>query len=813
MEGWFSDLRFALRRLRRDRTFTLAAVAMLALAIGLNVTVFAIMDAMLFRGFPLVRQNHRLVYLQERSRTGICCISYRDFEDWRAQARTFEAMAFVGERRISLSEGPGRSIDTMAFLVSSNAFGLLGVPPLLGRDFTAADEQPGAAPVAILNYRFWDSHFGKRADIVGLTVRINREPATIVGVMQQRFDFPTQEDVWMPVTRTAAYARRGLTPEGFTAVGRLRTGVRLEEARAELETINRRLETEYPATNRGLVPTMAMHAEMNSGPDAPTIWGSLWAAACLVLLIACANLAQLTLVRTMGRWREFATRMALGASRARMIRQVLVESALLAAAAGAIGWSIATWSVRVWALTTASRYQVLDYSVDARTLAYLLAVTIAAAILSSLAPIGRIVHLGIGGAFGGDARGVTHGGRGRRLAMALVAGQMTLAIVLLSGTGVLVRSLLTIVRADTGVRDPDHVLVGRIRLPSERYPAAAAQLTYFDQLETRLRSIPGVEDVAVATTLPVNGVNARTFEIEGAASPLDDERSAQVMSAGAAYFRVVGAPPIAGREFDDGDRTNSAKVAVVNQSFVARFWPGEEPLGRRLRLTNAGGPGEWRTVVGVVPNIMQGDGTRQRFRPLIYVPFRQDPIGRAFFLARTRVPPDQVAPAVRADVQAIDPGVGLEGFMTLKASFAFDRDRMDAEHSELGKHAAVAPVFAATALLLAAIGLVAVIAHSVSQRTREIGVRMAIGAAAADVSRMIVREGMLPVAIGMAIGLAASPGVNRLLRSQLVGVSPYDPLTMAAAPALLFVVGWLACQIPARQAVKVDPAVALRHDG
>jgi predicted permease len=816
LEGIFYDLRFALRRLRRDWPFTLAAIAMLALAIGLNVTVFTVMDAMLFRGFPLVKRNNRLVYLQERPPNGACCISYPDFEDWRSQAHTFQSMAWVAGRAITFSIGGGRPVDMSTATVSTNVFGLLGVSPMLGRDFRPADEAPGAAPVVILNYRFWASRFGKRADIVGLNVLVDQAPATIIGVMPERFDFPTQGDMWMPVTPTPALQQRGLTPRGFLAVARLRDGISLKEARAELDTINRNLEADYPSTNRGVFVRFLDNLHFHAGPNGPIIYGTLWAGACFVLLIACANLANLSLARTMGRWREFSTRIALGAGRGRMVRQILMESLVLGSMAGAVGWWIANSSVRTWADATASRFQILDYTVNSGTLAYLAAISLGAMMLFSLAPIGKILQLDVNSALKSDARGVTQGLPGKHLAAVLVAGQMALAIVLLSGAGVLMRSLANIVDAKTGVRDPQNILVGSIRLPSDRYPSPARRLGYFDRLQGQLKTIPGVEGASVASGIPVSSGNSGTFEIEGKANSPDSGDFAQFLTVGSDYFRVVGATALSGRDFNDQDRMGGLPVAVVNQSFAFKFWPGEHALGKRLRVRNRNQPdrnqGDWLTVVGMVPDIMQGDPIRQRFLPLVYVSIQPEPLAAAHFLLRTQIPPDQVMQAVRNKIQALDPDVILENFTTLKASFSFDGDYMDTEHMELGKDAAVAPAFALMALLLAAIGLYAVIAHSVGQRTREIGVRMAIGAATEDIRRMVLRDGMLPVAFGTLIGLAASLAVNRILQSQLVGVSPYDPVTMSAAAMVLILVALLACYIPARRAMNVDPAVALRHD-
>jgi len=808
----FQELCYGLRTLRRDRAFALTAIVTLALAIGLNVTVFAVMNTMLFRGFPLVQRNDRLVYIQEQYPSGTCCITYLDFEDWRAQAHSFEGMAFVGEKNISLSYGQGRSLDASAFTVSTNAFGLLRVKPTLGRDFVAADEASGAPPVVILNHRFWESQFGGRRDVIGTSVLVNKAAATVIGVMPERFDFPTQFDVWMPYMRGPEVNQRARAAEAFLAVGRLRDGANLQEARAELETINHRLEAAYPATNRGVVPRVDTYSQSFIGPDAPVIYGSLWVAAWFVLLIACANLANLTVARTVGRWRDFSIRIALGAGRGRMMRQVFVESLTLTSVAGVLGWWITKWGVRTWAVETASIYQILDYRLDSGTLAYLVAISLASAILFSLPPMGRVLQIGVNSALKSDAPGVTPGLRGKHLAAVLVAGQMALAIVLLSGAGVLVRSLMNVVSAITGVRDPENVLVGVLRLPSEKYPSAATSLGYIDRFEAKVRAIPGIQGESVASRIPVYGVNRRTFEIEGRPNPPEGGEAVQFLSVGSDYFRVVGATAISGRDFNNGDRTTSLPVAIVNQSFAARYSPREEILGRRLRSADPNKPSEWLTVVGVVPNIMQGDPTRRQFKPLVYLPFWQAPTPRAaYFLLRTGVPPERVAQDVRAEIQKLDPDVILKNFTTLKASFAFDPDQMDRAHSEMGKYAAVAPIFAVMALLLAAVGLYAVIAHSVSQRTKEIGLRMAIGAAAGHVRKMVLREGMLPVAIGLVVGLASSFAVNRILQSQLVGVSPHDPVTMAGAPVVLILVALLACLIPAQRAMRVDPSAALRH--
>jgi predicted permease len=816
--GWLDAIIFdalqAVRSLRHARAFSLAAVATLTLALALNVTVFVVMDAVLFRGYPLVNRNDRLLFLQERGPSGQCCLSYLDFEDWRAQARSFEGIAFVRGGPVTLRDGDGRPVDMRASQISANTFSLLGVAPLLGRDFVVADEQPGAAPVIILSHRFWQGHFHGRADVIGLPVHLNERPATIIGVMPERFEFPLKIEgsFWSPVVQDSQLRKRGLPGGGFTAVGRLRDGATADEARAELETINRRLEADYPETNRNIRPTAVSHASMNSGGDAAMIWGSLWLASCFVLIIACANIANLTLVRTIGRWRELATRLALGAGPVRMIRQLVIEGALIGAAAAMLAWGIAIKTVAAWDTVTASQYQVLDYSFTVSSLAYLVIVAFIAIVVIAAAPIVRVLQVGSSEALKGDARGVTGGLLGKRLGGGLVALQMALAIILLSGAGVLVRSFSQIVGAETGVRDPGQVLTGLMRIPSVNYSTPQSRQRYFDRLEAALKAVPGVDRAAIGSSLPVRFAPARAVEVEGIPRDPDDELIG-VIRTSEDYFAVLGLAPVSGRAFTGDDRDSSQPVAIVNQAFAQRYWPGQEPIGRRLRPVNPGASEPWRVVVGVVPNVLHNDPLRQTFKPIVYQPLRLEVYGlAAYWLARTSLPPEHVARLVRAAAESVDPDVPVSNFLTLKASFAFDRDFMDAEHSELGKHAKVAPVFAVIALLLSAIGLVAVIAHAVSQRTKEIGIRMAIGATTANIRRLILGEAMWPVAIGVVTGLALSLAANQLLRSQLVGVSPNDPLVLITAPLTLTLVAILASQIPARRAAAVDPVITLRND-
>jgi predicted permease len=802
------DLRFAARALLRDRAFTFTAVALLALAVGANVAAFAVMNTMLYRGFPLVERNDRLVYVQESGPGRTCCVSFASFEDWRAQTTSFDGMAFVDGRTIAVRSGGDRAERTAATAVTTNTFVLLGVRPALGRDFGAADDAPGAPRVAILSYAYWQSRFAG-GDVVGSTLRIDDVAATVIGVMPRGFAFPDRGSLWFPLERTPELLSR--QPTGYFAFGRLEDGADVAGARSAIEAVSRRLAADYPATNRDVVPRVRTYTEFFVGPDAPVIYGSLWAASWFVLLIACANLANLALSRTAGRSRDISTRIALGAGTWRMARQFLVEALLLAAAGGALGGWVGWWCVRAWAAATESRYQVLDYGLGAGTLAYVAAASLVAAAAFGIVPALRMRALDVVATLKGGGRGATQVRGGKRVGAALVAGQMALAIVLLAGAGVLVRSFSEVVFAEVGVRDAERVLTGVVELPANEYATPESRLAFYDRLTAQLASIAGVERVSLASTAPVNIPGTRRFDVDGEAA---DGAAREVVTVASAsdYFRTVGASTLAGRDFDGRDSLGTQPVAIVNQRFAAEHWPGQDPVGKRVRLYARGEPGDWLTVVGVASNVMQGDPTRQRFLPIVYVPFRQTLDADAVLFARAGGPAGPLAVAVRAQVQALDPSLRLDAVSTLKESFAFRRDRMDIEHAEMGKHAAVAPILAAIALVLAAVGLYAVVSHSVGRRTKEIGIRIAIGAALGDIRALVLRDGLRPVAVGTCAGLAASLAVNRVLESQLVGVSPYDPVALAAAPLVLIAVAVAGCWLPARRAMRSDPVVALRQD-
>jgi predicted permease len=809
LDGVLHDLRDAWRGLAGDPMYSLAAIVILSLAIALNATAFRVVDGTLLRGYSLVKQNDRMVFVDEIFPNPGCCVSYMDFEAWRAQAHSFQDLAFGVPRAMTVGESADRGRDIWAVAVTANAFHALGVQPKLGREFSARDEVPGSPPVVIVSYGYWLAHLGGRAGVIGHSVFVNGAPATIVGLMPEGFDFPGASEVWVPVL---------LTPDLHTTVanggyvfGRLKDGASEAAARTEVETINARRAVEFPATNRGVRPVVTNFMKSAAGPNGRVIYGSLWAGALIVLGIAWGNLTNLALARAQGRLREISTRMALGAGRGRVVREWLMENLLLAVVAGVLGWWASAWSIRLWAATTVTAFESHYYTPSLTAAIYVVLVTLLSALLITAAPMSRLGRLDLNGALKGEPRGGTMGLSARRLSAALVTGQMALAIALMSGAGVLGHSLWNVLTADIGVRSPETILVGQVALPRGRYPSAGSRIAFFNSLDARLAAIPGVTSAAVASGRPADDFEPRPVELEGA---LGSIHGAPVFPSGPGYFRTIGAPILAGREFNATDGPESSAVALVNRIFAETYFPGQNAVGRRIRLYEKRNPspGQWRTIVGVVSNVMQNDVFRRHLLPVIYVPFAQEPRTSAWFFARVPFISDGLAAAVRAQAGQMNPGAEVTDFATLKTSLGIQYGKGSSDFMGLSKNAIVAPVFAALALLLAATGLYSVVSRSAIQRTKEIGVRMALGASARKVERLMLREAMTPVALGLVLGLVASLAVNRILHSQLVGVSPYDAPTLVVAPLVLILVALIASARPVRRASRIDPAGALRHD-
>ena len=801
LDAWLVDLRSALRGLRRTRGLSLAAVVVLSLGIGLNVAVFTIANAALFRGFRGVAHNERVVYLT----TGRdCCLSYQDLVDWRG-ASSLSGIAAVADLRIAFDRGTGPETAT-ATEITANTFAVLGVAPALGRNFTTADDLPGAPGVAILSHEFWRSHFDSASAALGRTVRVNGVMTTVVGIMPESFTFPQRQDLWLPLGPRATGQPRDARGLWF-AVGRLADGVTLPQARAEVEAIGARMAVDHPATNARVRPVVQTFRDLFVGRDAVAVYGGLWIGVGLVLVVACANLANLLIARATARARDLAVRLALGAGRGRVARQQLLETAVLTALSAVVGVGVAEAIVRAYEAvavppTQPWAAQLLDYSMNASVLAYVAVVALVTGVVLGGLPLRGLSALDAIAALRDAGRGAV-GQTNRRSTSVLVVIQVVLAVVLLSAAGVLLRSLSAVAGRDVGY-DPSRVAMALTTLPPERYPDAKSQRSFQARLAAGVGRLPGVESVAF-----VDGAGGTRMGVEIDGRPVVDlgaRAQARVRGVSPNYFACLGAPLVAGRDFDERDGTPERPAAIVSRAFAEMHWQTSDVVGRRVRLAASGGAGPWLTIAGVAPDVRHGDPARSDVEPALYVPLRQRPARSAWLLARTSLSTEALVASLRQQVALADPALPMWlGPYTMEQWTA-------ATYWRRSVNGTLFTVFAGVSLVLACLGVFAVVAASVAHRTREIGVRLAVGAQPPQVVAMVIRQGLTPVFIGLAGGLVASVGINWLLGSQLVDVQPSDATTMAGVAAVLLVTTAVACVIPAMRATRIDPLVALRHD-
>lgn len=804
-DGIIADVRFAVRALRHAPGFALTAIGMLALGIGANATVFTLSTAVLFSGFPSVAANDRIAYVA--SDRSSCCLSYPDFLDWRERTTSLEGMGVVRGTTVSLSDTAALPEGRDATEVSANTFELIGRAPIVGRDFTPADELPGAASVAILSHAFWERRYGSDPLILGRVVRVNAVPTTVIGVMPEGFSFPQKTDLWLPLVPTEQLLRRDDRNLWF-AFGRLAPGATFESVQAELDGIGASLAADYPSTNRDYRPAARTFNEFFVGPNESVIYATLWGAVLFVLLITCFNLANLMLARAITKSREISLRMALGAGSWRLVRQLVVESLLLSSIGAFCGWWLAQWAVRAYSLADRgpgrTPWRVLDYNVDERALLYLIAIAVAAGVLFGLAPARRLAKLDINASLKEGERGSSRSAG--RMSTVLVTSQVALAAVLVAGAGLMVRSYLTVTTTESGVQAAG-VLTGYVEVPLARYATLQSRIELFDRMRNRLQALPAVESVSMASAPPTWGARQSPYELDG--QPPVEASSRPTTSSlvvGPDYFRTLDAPVLSGREFEDADGASTVQVALVNELFASRHWPDEQAVGKRLRLFDERAPEAWLTVVGVVGNIVQTDMARQQREPIVYVSSRQAFPGGMWMLLRTPGLPATLADDFRREVQALDADLPvLLGPYTLE-------QRMAEAYWNNELYAVSFIGVAAIALLLAAIGLYAIVAFSVSTHSKEIGIRIALGANTRHVLALVFGQGLIPLAAGLTLGLVMSLAMTRLLQSMLVGVSPTDPGMLGVAALVLIAAAALGCWVPARRALRVSPVVALRQE-
>ena len=814
------DLRFAVRMLAKDRWFTLVAVLALGLGIGVNTTVFTFVNAVLLRGLPY-DDSDRIVIVTTRnknqSQPGVA--SYQDLEDWRAQARSFSALSCFQQTSMNVTDSGHPPERTSGARVCANAFGLLGQPMRLGRDFRPEEDKKGAEPVAIIGYGVWTTRYGSDPNVIGKVINVNQIPTTIVGVMPEGVRFPSNADMWQPLVPDENAQRR--SARNMTVFARLAPGVSLERAQTEMSGIGQQLAGQFPDTNKDLdAVVMTFNQRFNGGPIR-VVFLALLGAVGFVLLIACANVANLQLARSAQRTREVAVRMALGASRARVIRQLLVESTLLSCVGGLLGLGLSTVGVRLFdrAVEGSGKPYWIQFTFDPTVFAHLAGICLATGVLFGLAPALQVSKTNVNEILKEGGRGTSGGRRARWFTSSMVVVELALTIILLVGAGLMIRSFFKLYSFELGA-DTSRVQTMRVGLNDRKYPKPEQRQLFFETLLGRLQGIPGMQSAAIASAVPFGGSEGRRLEIDGRPTPADTQvpRVAYITIAGQ-YYDVLGTTVRRGRAFTQADGGPGAEVAIVNERFAAQHFPKEDPLGRRIRLlTGDGRPAppppagqppppepKWLTIVGVSPTIRQGNPQALEPDAVVYVPHRLEAPGFMTILTRSQLESGALTMQVRQAVQAIDPDLPVFGIQTMNQFLAQARW----PYRVFGTMFAI---FAAIALVLSAVGIYAVTAYSVTQRTQEIGVRMALGAQRGQVSALILRQGLIQLAIGLTLGVAGALPLSNVLQSLVVQIPTKDPVTFGVILGILIAVTLSACLVPARRATKLDPLVALRAD-
>jgi putative ABC transport system permease protein len=798
------DLRFAVRTLRRAPGFTAIAVLTLALGIGATSIMFSWMLVIVTAANPAPDMD-RLAGVWSYNRTQgepKNVVSPHDFVEWRRRQRSFERFSAFRSGAVNLS-GTDQPVRASALFVTADFFDVLNRTPVVGRGFRAEEERPGAPPVVVLSDRFWRERFDGRADVLGRTVSIDGRNATIVGVLP-RDDF--SEQVLLPLTidpASPAHSERALFV--FT---RLRHGVSLEQARVDMAAIGSQLERELPDTHRGWGVNTTPLSEEFMGPQARLVFGLLIGAAAAVLLIGCANIANLLLARGISRTREFAIRTALGGSRLRLVRQMLVESFLLAIAGGLAGILVAHWGTALLrASFDAGAAYMERVSLNGAVLAFAASAALFSTLVFGLLPAWQSSRPAVNENLREGSRS-TGGIRTARMRASLVAAEVALAVLFLVVSVLTMRTLAAIQRIEPGF-DTTNLLTMRVSLPEARYGTDAAVTAFFTQAVERLRTSRGVVAAGAAVRMPATGSRwnpNRSLVIEGRPAPSGETRFAADLTVTPGYLETLRFPVRAGRTFSESDGVEAPLVVVVSDTAVRRYFDGNprQALGTRVRLGDEPAPETWRTIVGIVGDVRNDDIDSPPL-PMVYVPLAQRASREMTIVMRTAGDPMGYVDEARAAITAIDPMQPVYEVKSMAQILVEDLRQSVVLIGIIG-------IFALVALALAALGIYGVVAHAVAQRTHEIGVRMALGAAVADVIALVVRQGLAPVATGLAIGMAAGVAISQAMRSVLYGVTPGDPITYATAAIVLTAVALLACVAPARRATRVDPLVAIRSE-
>ncbi len=811
LETLLQDARYALRTLRKNPGFTALAILTLALGIGANTAIFSVVYAVLLKPLPYPKSQQLFNIFQVQPQEGVAAtgFSFANFAELRQQSKSFSEMAGSQQHELTLT-GHGDPTVVKTSVVTPELFELLGQTPFVGRIFTPQDDQPGAAPVTVLSENLWRAMFAADPKIIGTSINLDKRPFTVIGIVTGKFRFPQinqSEQLWIPLVNDPLFGSWMPNRGGhwLQITGRLKPGVSLPQAQAELDAIAARLDQEFPEENSGWTISLSPLRQLFVFNVSSALWILLGAVA-LVLLISCANIANLLLARATSRSREIAVRTTLGATRSRIARQLLTETAVLGAFGGLSGVALAYWGIQaLHSIMPATVPQVNEIRVDTSVLLFAILLSAAATCIFGLVPAlftaNGNVQSGLleGGARAGESRN-------RRTARSvLAAAEIALALVLLLAAGLMLRSFAKLTGMNPGFVT-EHVVKAEISLPQFQYTTPQRWTAFSDELLARLQAQPGLQQTAIVVPAPIaDGFVNLGFDIVGQPqASAGTSRTADYATISPNYFQVLGIPLLAGRAFDPHDAVSAPRVAIISQSMAHAYFPNENPLGQRLKFGLPPDNGAPREIVGIVGDV-RDVGIGQDPGPMMYVPYAQSPFWGAVILVRSENSTASVSAAIRREVASIDKDLPVTDIAQMP-------DVVDASMAQSRFGALLLTLFAAVALILAATGIFGVISYSVACRTNEIGIRVALGASRVAILRMVSKETLVVTAAGLAVGIPSALAAARLLGHMLVGVSPSDPLVLAAVALTLAAVAALASYLPARRATQVDPIIALRHE-
>jgi predicted permease len=809
MDKLRQDLAFAVRMLLKRPGLSLIIVLTFALGIGLTTMVFSLVNGALYKGLPFPEADRLVLVTRTNPSRNIqfLNLTIHDYVDWLEQGTTLEDLSGFATATVNLAGSEGRPERYSGAIVPANLFSVLRVQPVLGRALQPGDDNPGAEPVIIIAYEVWQERFGGRPDIIGRTVRANGITRTIVGVAPDGFLFPDQERLWLPLEIDPTAHARGEGPT-FIGIGRLRPGVSIDEAAAEFATIAQRLEQEYPESNAGIGARVNTVSEVLLGGQAFNLLHTMLAAVIAVLLVACANVGNLLLARASLRTREVAVRTALGASRGRVVMQLMTEVVMLAVLGGVLGFYLGVRGLDGFMNLTAAEPPpfFITFDVDHRVVLFVIAMTMLTALFSGLVPALRATGGNIGEVLKDEGRGSSSFRLGK-FSAGLVVTEVALSCGLLILAGLMVKSVIQFKTKDLPFAI-ENIFTARLRLPAEEYPDTASRIQFYTQLLPRLGALPGVEAATLSDGLPASGNGPRVFEVEGGSYASDEDfPTAREGIVTPGYFETFQTPILEGRAFTELDRPETLPVALVNRSFVRSFFPDGDPLGRRIRMGRRDTTAHWLTVIGVVPDmLMQGIGDPNSSPAGFYIPIAQSGVGTFVSIAiRTRGAPMAMTPDVRATVESLDANLPIYRVMSMEGVIA----RETWFYRTFGS---LFMVFGFVALFLAAIGLYGVMSFAVNQRTQEMGIRMALGAGSPQLIRLVMRRGVIQLAIGALLGIALGALAANPLQALLYEVEARDPTVFGAVVLALAATGLLASFVPARRVTRVDPVAALNPE-